>query len=139
MRRYRPQSSQRPFTCTSTAFLREGPGSPLGADDADRDRRKALDVAAVGADEVWVIRPVTAGLPFLAAYLEAPHVVPQIRPGDDALVGEVHQVAVDRRPVKAVAAERFGDLTVAERGCCALKVREDSEPARGRTAEPVAA
>lgn len=93
--------------------------------ELDADLRQTGDLAALRADEVRVlgVQRVVG-----AAQLEAPHVVAEVDPAEQAGASEVDQVAVDRRRVVAVPDQRLDQLAVTERDLGRLQVLRAPPP-----------
>src|SRR5262245_60461079 len=75
--------------------------------DADAHPRQACDGAAVSAHEVWVL-PVART--HLLPELEPPHMVAQVGARRETSLGQIHQVAVDRRAVESPWCEVVDDV-----------------------------
>src|SRR5262249_51074672 len=100
--------------------------------DADGHPGQTSDGAAVGAHEVWMLAVArTDVLP----ELEPPDVVAQVRTGGETSLGQVDQIAVDRRTVESLWCQVVDDVRVRHRGARLLEPPQHGEP-RPRAAQP---
>jgi hypothetical protein len=75
----------------------------------------------------------SVGFTFASDELEAPDVVSEVRPGDEARFDQVHQVAVHRGAVETDWRESLGDVAVAK-GChCGFELLQGRDARRGPT------
>lgn len=82
------------------------------ATNGELDLGQTLDGAALGADEVRVrafvlVRGIDG--------LEAPHVITDIGATCEARLGEIDEVAIDRRAIPSAGSEQIGHVAVRDR------------------------
>lgn len=114
------------FSCR----ILEGGWRPGRLIDRYRTGWQALDDAAVATHEVrmsdGVAVPVACGF-------EPPDVVSDIGSFEQCRLGEIHEIAIDRRAVEAFVAHRFEDLGVRHGAPRHEERSQDSHPSGGRS------
>lgn len=100
----------------------------LRATERQLDLGQALDGATLGADEVGM-RPIV----IVADGLEAPHVIAHVGAASEPGLGEIDEVAVDRRAIPGLGGESIRDVAVRHRSFRGAEKLEYSEPRRRRS------